>query len=103
MYLTGFAPSPKSSVDKAWVQAYQAVEYRNPDTYSVNGYSAMEVLAEGAKRAGSLGAAKIADAIRKLDIGTPLGKVQYQDDGDLRDAQIYLFQVKGSEFVQIAP
>ena len=103
MYVTGFAPSPKSSVDQTWVQAYQAVEYRNPDTYSVNGYSAMEVLAEGAKKAGALSATKIADAIRKLDIGTPLGKVQYQDDGDLRAAQIYIFQVKGNEFVQIAP
>jgi branched-chain amino acid transport system substrate-binding protein len=103
MYVTGFAPSPKSTVDQSWVQAYQAVEYRNPDTYSVNGYSAMEVLAEGAKKAGTLSAAKIADAIRGLNIGTPLGKVQYQDDGDLQGAQIYIFQVKGNEFVQIAP
>jgi branched-chain amino acid transport system substrate-binding protein len=103
MYVTGFAPSPKSAVDQAWVQAYQAVEYRNPDTYSINGYSAMQVLVEGAKRAGSLSATRVADAIRKLDVTTPLGKVQYQDNGDLRDAQIYIFQVKGGEFVQVAP
>ncbi len=102
MYVTSFAPSPKSSVDQAWVQAYQAVEYRNPDTYSINGYSAMQVLAEGAKKAGALNAAKIADAIRKLDLTTPLGKVQFQDNGDLRSPQIYIFQVKGGEFVQVA-
>ncbi len=103
IYVTGFAPSPKSSVDQAWVQAYQAVEYRNPDTYSINGYSAMQVLAEGAKKAGVLNAAKIADAIRKLDLTTPLGKVQFQDNGDLRSPQIYIFQVKGGEFVQVSP
>ena len=103
MYVTGFAPSPKTAVDQTWVQAYQAVEYRNPDTYSVNGYSAMEVLAEGAKKAGSLSAAKIADAIRKLDLNTPLGNVQFQDNGDLRNAQIYIFQVTGGQFVQVAP
>ncbi len=103
MYVTGFAPSPKTAVDQTWVQAYQAVEYRNPDTYSVNGYSAMEVLAEGAKKAGSLSAAKIADAIRKLDLNTPLGNVQFQDNGDLRNAQIYIFQVKSGQFVQVAP
>jgi branched-chain amino acid transport system substrate-binding protein len=103
MYVTGFAPSPKTAVDQAWVQGYQAVEYRNPDTYSVNGYSAMEVLAEGVKKAGSLNASKVADAIRKLDIKTPLGEVQYQDNGDLRAAQIYIFQVKGGQFVQVAP
>lgn len=103
IYVTGFAPSPKTAVDAAWVQGYQAVEYRNPDTYSINGYSAMQVLAEGVKQAGSLSAAKVADAIRKLDISTPLGKVQYQDNGDLRSAQIYIFQVTGGQFVQVAP
>ena len=103
MYVTGFAPSPKTSVDQTWVQAYQAVEYRNPDTYSINGYSAMQVLVEGVKRAGALSSAKVGDAIRKLDLSTPLGKVQYQDNGDLRAALIYIFQVKGGEFVQAAP
>ncbi len=103
MYVTGFAPSPKTSVDQAWVQAYQAVEYRNPDTYSVNGYSAMQVLAEGVKKAGVLNPLKIADAIRKLDLVTPLGKVQFLDNGDLRTPQIYTFQVKGGEFAQVAP
>jgi branched-chain amino acid transport system substrate-binding protein len=103
MFVTSFAPSPKSAVDQAWTRAYQAVEYRNPDTYSVNGYSAMQVLAEGVKKAGGLNAAKIADAIRKLDVTTPLGKVQFQDNGDLRSPQIYIFQVKGGEFAQVAP
>ena len=103
MYVSGFAPSPKTAVDQAWVQGYQAVEYRNPDTYSVNGYSAMEVLAEGVKKADSLSAVKVADAIRKLDIKTPFGDVQYQDNGDLRAAQIYTFQVKNGQFVQVAP
>jgi branched-chain amino acid transport system substrate-binding protein len=90
-------------VDQAWVQGYQAVEYRNPDTYSVNGYSAMEVLAEGVKKAGSLNSTKVADAIRKLDLKTPLGQVQFQENGDLRAAQIYIFQVKSGQFVQVAP
>ena len=102
MYVTGFAPSPKTSVDQTWVQAYQAVEYRNPDTYSINGYSAMQILAEGVKRAGALSANKVADAIRKLELDTPLGKVQYQENGDLRTPQIYIFQVKGGEFAQVA-
>ena len=101
MYVTGFAPSPKTAVDQTWVQAYQAVEYRNPDTYSINGYSAMAVLTEGVKKAGSLSAAKVADAIRKLDITTPLGAVQFLDNGDLRSPQIYIFQVKDGEFVPV--
>ncbi len=103
MYVTGFAPSPKTAVDQQWVSAYQAVEFRNPDTYSVNGYSAMEVLSEGVKKAGSLDSRKVEDAIRGLDITTPLGKVQFQDNGDLKAAQIYIFQVKDGQFTQVAP
>ena len=103
MYVTGFAPSPKTAVDQQWVSAYQAVEFRNPDTYSVNGYSAMQVLAEGVRKAGTLDARKVEDAIRSLDITTPLGEVQYQDDGDLKSAQIYIFQVRDEQFTQVAP
>ncbi|MEJ5197436.1 MAG: branched-chain amino acid ABC transporter substrate-binding protein [Anaerolineae bacterium] len=103
MYVTGFAPSPKSAVDQAWVQAYQAVEYRNPDTYSINGYSAMQVLVEGIKKAGTFDASRVADAIRKLDLTTPLGKVRFRENGDLAAPQIYIFQVQGGEFVQVAP
>ena len=103
IYVSGFAPSPKTAVDAAWVQAYQAVEYRNPDTYSVNGYSAMQVLAEGIKQANVLNGNPVLNAIRKLDLTTPLGKVQFQDNGDLRAAQIYMFQVKDGQFVQVAP
>ncbi|MCX7669310.1 MAG: ABC transporter substrate-binding protein, partial [Anaerolineae bacterium] len=103
MYVTGFAPSPQSAVDQTWVQAYQAVEYRNPDTYSINGYSAMQVLVEGVRKAGTFDAARVADAIRKLDLTTPLGKVQFRENGDLAAPQIYIFQVKSGEFVQVAP
>jgi branched-chain amino acid transport system substrate-binding protein len=102
-YITGFAPSPKTSVDQTWVSAYQAVEFRNPDTYSVNGYSAMQVLAEGVKRAGALNGQRVREAIRGLNLKTPLGEVQFQDNGDLRAAQIYVFQVKDGQFVQVAP
>jgi branched-chain amino acid transport system substrate-binding protein len=103
MYITGFAPSPKAAVDESWIQQYQAVDYRNPDTYSINGYSAMQVLAEGVEKAGTFDSSKVADAIRALDIKTALGEVQYQPDGDLRDPKIYIFQVKGGQFVQVAP
>jgi branched-chain amino acid transport system substrate-binding protein len=103
MYVTSFAPSPKTAVDQAWIQQYQAVDYRNPDTYSINGYSAMQVLAEGIKKANTLNAAKVADAIRGLDLKTALGAVQYNADGDLRNPKIYVFQVKDGQFVQVAP
>jgi branched-chain amino acid transport system substrate-binding protein len=103
MYVSAFAPSPWAKVDKPWIKAYQEVEYRNPDTYSTSGYSAMTVLAAGARQAGTFDAARVAEAIRGLKLDTLIGQVSYDPQGDLKEQKIYIFQVKGSEFVQIFP
>jgi len=103
IYVAGFAPSPKSAADSGWIKAYQAVDYRNPDTYSINGYVALQALAEGVKKAGSLDAGQIADALRRIDLQTFVGRVRYDDRGDLREPQIYIFQVQQNEFVQVSP
>ena len=107
MYLSAFAPQPSAVVDKNWIAAYQAVEYRNPDTYSINGYSAMQVLGEAAKKANSIDAGRVADALRSIDVMTPMGHIAYDSNGDLKaaDQRIYIFQVQkvGDElqFVQV--
>jgi branched-chain amino acid transport system substrate-binding protein len=104
MYVSAFGPRPQAAVDEAWIKAYQAVEYRNPDTYSINGYSALEVLVAGAEKAGTLDSAQVADAIRGLSaIPTPMGDLSYNADGDLQDQKIYVFQVQNSDWVQAFP
>ena len=103
MYVSGFAPSPAQAVDQEWITQYQNIEYRNPDTYSINGYTALEVLAEGAQKANSLDSTKIGDAIRTLDIKTPMGTLAYQSNGDLKEATVYIFQVREGAFHQVHP
>ncbi|HUX76585.1 MAG TPA: branched-chain amino acid ABC transporter substrate-binding protein [Anaerolineae bacterium] len=101
MYVSAFAPSPRNVADGRWFEAYQAVEYRNPDTYSVNGYVAMQVLAAGVGAADSLGAAAVADALRGNNLATLLGDLRYQPNGDLVDPQIWIYQVSGGDFQQV--
>jgi branched-chain amino acid transport system substrate-binding protein len=103
MYVSGFAPSPEQAVDKAWIDAYRQVEARNPDTYSINGYSALEVLADGAIKASSFDASRVSEAIRTLTIKTPMGQLAFESNGDVRGATIYIFQVKNDSFVQVFP
>jgi branched-chain amino acid transport system substrate-binding protein len=103
IYVSAFAPSPAAVVDKQWIKEYQEVDYRNPDTYSINGYSAMQVLAEGIKKAKSLDATKVAEAIRQLDFNTLVGHISYDQGGDLKEQNIYIFQVQNGAFVQIHP
>lgn len=103
MYVSGFAPSPRQAVDAEWIKRYQDIEYRNPDTYSVNGYSALQVLAAGARQANSLDSVAVSQALRSLTINTPMGELSYQDTGDLRSATVYVFQVKNDAFEQVYP
>ena len=103
IYVSAFAPSPAAAVDRQWVREYQEVDYRNPDTYSINGYSAMQVLAEGVKKANSFDAAEVAQAIRQLDFDALMGHISYDQDGDLKEQSIYIFQVQDGAFVQIHP
>ncbi len=103
MYVSGFAPSPKTAVDAAWIRGYQEVEYRNPDTYSINGYSALQVLAEGVKKANSFDAAAVSNAIKGLSVGTPMGQLAFESNGDVREATVYIFQVQNGAFEQVYP
>jgi len=102
IYVSGFAPSPEQVVSEEWIRAYQEVEYRNPDTYSINGYSAMAVLAEGVKRAGTFDAERVAQAIRQLHFDTPAAPIAYTPEGELQIQPIYIFQVRDDAFVQVA-
>jgi branched-chain amino acid transport system substrate-binding protein len=101
MYVSAFAPSPRNVADAQWFEAYQAVEYRNPDTYSVNGYVAMQALAEAVRDADSFERDAVADALRGNTIDTLLGDLQFEDDGDLVDPQIWIYQVQNEEFAQV--
>ncbi len=105
MYISGFAPEPRTAVDKDWIAAYQAVEYRNPDTYSINGYSAMEALGEAVKKANSIDAKQVENALHAIDLKTPIGQIAYDANGDLKEQRIYIFQVKKDgddlKFVQV--
>jgi branched-chain amino acid transport system substrate-binding protein len=104
MYVSAFGPRPKAAVDETWIKEYQAIEFRNPDTYSINGYSALEVLAEGVKAADSFDAAQVANAIRGLaEVQTPMGNLSYGSEGDLTDQKIYIFQVREGDWVQVYP
>ncbi len=100
-YVSGITPDSKLAADSNWWREYQELEARNPGTYSVAGYSAMQVIAEGIKKAGGFNAAQVAEAIRNLDLETLVGHVSYNAVGDLEEQRIYIFQVRDGDFVQV--
>jgi ABC-type branched-subunit amino acid transport system substrate-binding protein len=61
----------------------------------------MQVLAEGIRQADALDSAQVADAIRNNVIETMLKPLQFEPDGDVVDAQIWIYQVVDGEFTQV--
>ncbi|MFZ1769320.1 MAG: branched-chain amino acid ABC transporter substrate-binding protein [Caldilinea sp.] len=102
MYVNAFAPSPRNAANDQWIEAYQAVEYRNPDTYSVNGYVALQVLAEAVRKADSFERAAVTESLRNNSFDTLLSSLRFEPDGDLVDPQIWVYQVVDNEFQQVA-
>lgn len=103
MYVSAFAPSPAAVADSQWIKEYQAIDFRNPDTYSINGYTALMALADGVKKANSLDAGKIAAALHGNSVSSLLGQLSFDASGDLTDPTVYIFQVKDNAFVQVSP
>ena len=102
-YVSGITPDPTVVTDGDWWRGYQALEARNPGTYSIAGYTAMTVIAEGVKRAKTLDAAAIGQALREGSLDTLVGELRYDTYGDLVEQRIYVFQVRNGEFVQVKP
>ena len=100
-YVSGITPDPKVVADKKWWVDYQQIETRNPGTYSVAGYSAMDVIAAGVRQANSFDARLVEKALRSLKLQTLVGSVQFDSSGDLEEQKVYVFQVKDGEFVQL--
>jgi branched-chain amino acid transport system substrate-binding protein len=101
MYVSAFAPSPRNVADAKWFEAYQAVEYRNPDTYSVNGYVGMQVMADAARKADSFDRDKLAAALRGDTMPTLLSDLRFEANGDLVSPKIWIYQVVDGEFKQV--
>ncbi len=102
-FVGAITPDPKIAGDKKWWQDYQQVESRNPDTYSIPGYSAMAVLSAAVQKASSFDVTRVEDALHQLDLNTLVGHVNYDSAGDLKEQRVYVFQVKEGAFVQVYP
>jgi hypothetical protein len=61
----------------------------------------MQVLADGARAADALDPAAIATALRANPVETLLNGLRYQENGDLAEPKIWIYQVVDGEFAQV--
>lgn len=101
VFLSNIYPEMKAVMPAELQSAYRAVEQRSPGMDSITGYSAADVILAGVKQAGTASGAKVAGALRKLQIKTLIGDWSADANGDMQNRKIYLYQVKNGQFQQI--
>ena len=93
-----FAPEPrnkpeaKTVVDKFTSQGY------TPEGYTLYAYAAFQVWAQAVKDAGSFDAAKVAEKIHGKTFNTVIGNLQYDNKGDISNAQYVLYSWKDGDY-----
>ncbi len=85
----------------AFVKAYRDKFSSDPDQFAAQGYAAILILADSAKRAnltfGDVAAdrSKLRDAMEKVNIDTPLGRFQFTGSHDVKQT-IWVIQMDGA-------
>ena len=84
-----------------FVQAYRAKYSADPDQFAAQGYAAILVLADAAKRANLTFSdtagdrTKLRDAMESVNIDTPLGRFQFTSNHDVKQT-IWVIQMDGN-------
>jgi branched-chain amino acid transport system substrate-binding protein len=80
-----FAPDPRTNPAAAdLVKKFKDSGF-DPEGYTIYTYVAIQVWAEAAKAAGSTDFDKVTDALYKTEMDTPVGKIRFDDKGDIKD------------------
>ncbi|MFN7974550.1 MAG: branched-chain amino acid ABC transporter substrate-binding protein [Acidobacteriota bacterium] len=76
-------------------------KYGEVGPYSLYSYTACQILLEGIQKAGGTDMDKVSAAIRGAEHSTALGKIKFDDKGDVLVSPYVVYVTKGGEFVQL--
>ena len=83
-----FDQDPKN---QALVEAFKAKKEDPSGPFVFPAYAAVQVMAEGMKKAGSTDTAKVAEALRANSFDTPTGSLAFDAKGDLKDFSFVVY------------
>jgi branched-chain amino acid transport system substrate-binding protein len=102
--LVSFQAPPYDSSEKlkAFAADYKAAFKEEPGPYSAYGYVEASIIIEAMKTAPKpLTRKGIVETIAKTDLDSIVGRVQFQPNGELQKAFVFLYGVKGGAFTLV--
>ncbi len=100
--LTSYSPDPRKQPEaKAIVETFRKNGIE-PDGQTLNSYAAVQVIAEGIRRAGKTDPSKVSEALRQSPIDTVIGKITYDPKGDIKDFNFILYRWHNGDYAEVA-
>jgi branched-chain amino acid transport system substrate-binding protein len=104
----GTAPQEAKDEEATIVAAYKAKFDDKPSYLSMLGYLSgkymLEAIQKGGGESGAYSAGKTREALRQLDVMSPMGRLAFDDKGDPKHFMAVLFQIqKGNQVVVYPP
>ena len=98
-YATVASPHMLEDADlQPWVKRFTAKTGRQPSDYSITAYDAAQVVIDAISRVAKSGKkvdrANVRDAIQATNLKTLQGTVGFDDNGDIKQRVVAVFQVK---------
>lgn len=103
----GITSPGTEAASEAFVQAFQARFYHQPNSTTMHGYAAARVLlaaiAAVVQQGQPLTGQNIALELRRLDLLLPLGRIRFADNGDPLEYQQVIVQIQGAALKAVFP
>jgi branched-chain amino acid transport system substrate-binding protein len=98
--LMTFAPDPRTNPNAAdLVKKFKEAGF-DPEGYTIYTYVAVQVWAEAVKAAGSTEFEKVTEQLYKIDLDTPVGKIRFDDKGDIQDPKYVWYKWTSGSYAE---
>ncbi len=87
--LTTFPDTTQAAGYAGFVTKYQARFHGDPGPYAIYAYAATQILLDGIEKAGSTDGKQVAAAIHAGTFDTPVGRMSFDEKGDVRVSDYY--------------
>jgi branched-chain amino acid transport system substrate-binding protein len=101
VYATGPKDTSKNPLAIAANEAHKKTYGSDPGAFYLNAYAATQAILNAIDKAKSTDYAKVADALRKYAVDTPLGKIKFDGRGDAIGVGFAMYQVKNGVYVEV--
>jgi branched-chain amino acid transport system substrate-binding protein len=99
--LMSFNPDPRKHPEaKAALESIRKTGYE-PEGYTLYGYAAVQVIAEGITRVGKLDVTGVAAAVRQKPINTVLGPMRFDTKGDVIGTSYILYRWHDGKYAEV--